>query len=213
MKTVLLSTAYLPPISYLAECISADTVVIEAHDHFIKQTYRNRSAIYGANGKLELIIPVNHSDLYIKPISQVATSSTYNWQRNHWRSIESAYRNAAFFEYYEQEFKGPFLQPAENLFNWNLNLLQTILRLLKKEVTLEISTSYNAEVSSDIIDLRNSFKPKQKTGENLMEYFQVFGQKYGFISNLSSLDLLFNVGNNSLDYLRKMKTATNSLES
>src|SRR5688572_4123045 len=99
MNPVLLSTAYLPPVSWLAKCVDRP-VILEAHEHYVKQTVRNRASICGANGRLDLVVPIDHDNLYAQPITAVRIAKDHNWKRVHWKSIESAYRNAPYFEYY-----------------------------------------------------------------------------------------------------------------
>src|SRR5256885_1476473 len=101
----LFSIAYLPPISYVAEILKSKKITLEKHEHYIKQTYRNRALIYGPNGMLPLIIPVAHEDLYTKPIHEVKISYANNWQLIHWRTITSCYRNSPYFEFFEDELK------------------------------------------------------------------------------------------------------------
>jgi hypothetical protein len=204
MKTILLSTAYLPPVSYFVEWLKADSVCLETHEHFVKQTYRNRSSIYSANGKLDLIIPVMHANLYSIPISDVQIAYQENWQIKHWRSIESAYRKSSYFEFYESFLFPLFCQREKSLFEWNSKLLNSILRHLKINHSYSLTESYNA--TPDVYDYRNKITPASNPGFELPKYFQVFSLKYGFIPNLSILDLLFNIGNQSAAYLSAVKS-------
>jgi len=199
MAAVLLSTAYFPPISYMAALAGADTVHLEAHEHFVKQTYRNRTSIYGANGQLDLVIPVRHKDLYAIPINRVQIADDTSWKKIHWRSIESAYRNSPFFEYYETPLKEVFDRNESMLFQWNKNLLEASCRLLSLAMPEHITLSYEAKVP--VTDLRNAYLPRQREKENSPSYLQVFQSAYGFIGNLSLLDLLFNLGKESKEYL------------
>jgi WbqC-like protein family len=200
MKTVLFSTAYFPPVSYMASWVSAETVYLEAHEHFVKQTYRNRTSIYGANGKLNLVIPVHHGDLYTQPISQVRFAEDSSWKKIHWRSIESAYRNSPFFEYYETEIKAVFDRPETLLFHWNLALLECLCRLMGIPGRPLVTVEFLKHPPDPVVDLRNSFLPKHVM-KPFQPYSQVFQPSHGFIGNLSVLDLLFNLGRESKNYL------------
>ncbi|MBK8584029.1 MAG: WbqC family protein [Bacteroidetes bacterium] len=103
--SLLFSTAYLPPASYILQAIKAGSITIEAHEHFVKQSYRSRCSIYGPNGKQDLIIPIVHEKLYEIPIKEVKIANDSRWQKIHWRSIEAAYKNSPYFEFYEDSFR------------------------------------------------------------------------------------------------------------
>lgn len=188
--STLFTTAYLPPVSYLKKCANKEIIVWEKHEHFIKQTYRNRCYIYGPNGKQSLIIPLIHENLFTVPIYEVKISYQSRWNKIHWKSICAAYRNSAYFEYFEDEFKQIYLDPGEKLFDFNLRLFNAILKYFKIKSRLEFTGSY--EKVTSLTDLRNSYSPKvvMKT----KPYHQVFGDRHGFIEDLSCIDCLFNEG-------------------
>ena len=192
MSTVLLSTAYLPNISYLSQVLNHDTVVLEKHEHFVKQTYRNRCEILTSNGKLSLSIPlVKQADKEL--ISEKKISYAEDWQKQHWRAITSAYKNSPYFEFFEDEFKPFYENQFEFLFDYNTQLLQTILHILRIKKQIEFTREFELNPTSCnnlrmLSDLNNSFDFKAKS------YYQVFADKKGFTTNLSCLDALFNVG-------------------
>ena len=201
METILLPLAYFPPVSYLKFCAAAKSILLEGQEHFIKQTIRNRCTIYGANGKLNLVIPVRHEGLHERPICEVQIANDSNWKTIHWRSLESAYRRSAFFEYYEGEFRDLLLNPGENLFEFNLRLLRKIFLLFEIDVELNITSSWEKTTSSSILDLREHFNREKNLAADSTEYYQVFDSKFGFIPGLSILDLLFNEGPLARNYL------------
>ena len=188
----LFSTAYLPPISYFQKCVGADEILIDQHEHFIKQTFRNRCNIYGPNGKQTLIIPVNHDDVYRKPINEIKISFDSRWNKIHWKSITSAYRNSPYFEYYEDKFQEIFENPPEKLFDFNMILLKQIIECFKIKKTFHFTSTYEKNPES-VVDLRNEFHPK-KENTKIDSYHQVFSDRHGFINDLSCVDYLFNVG-------------------
>ena len=192
----------------MAAWIRAGSVRLEAHEHFVKQTYRNRTSIYGANGKLDLILPVDHRDLYSKPIQQVQLAAGHSWKNIHWRSIESAYRNSPYFDYYEAELKAVFDRPERFLFQWNLNMLRKISELLEFNFNPVITTEYISQYPDEVTDLRKRFLPKHSPAGDFPVYSQVFMTGHGFISNLSVLDLLFNLGKESNSYLLRLGDIT-----
>ncbi len=193
---MLLSTAYFPPISYFQKIASSDAITLEKHEHFVKQTYRNRCHILGANGVQVLSVPlVNTHRKTLITENQIAYKE--NWQNQHWRSIESAYRNSPYFIYYENELKVFFEKRSEFLFEHNTKILELLLNLMKIEVNIQFTSSFEKEVEQDH---RNSILPKGNSHQK--SYMQVFGDKHGFQPDLSILDLLFNKGPDSAEYLR-----------
>ena len=179
--------------------------MIEKHEHFIKQTQRNRALIYGANGVLPLIIPVQHTNLSTIPLHEVKIAYDSDWQKIHWRSMVSAYRNSSFFDYYEDDFGALYHRHCLTLFEFNLELLNILFRLLRADVIVSFTSSYQKDVPA-LNDVRSEFHfdhpvlQQPKTPE--ISYRQVFSSKYGFIHNLSVVDLLFNEGPKSMHFLR-----------
>lgn len=207
IDTALFSSCYLPPIQYFANLIQFNNVLIEQWEWFIKQTFRNRCCILSANGVLSLSIPIQHNSKNQVPIKDVKISYGLNWQRIHWKSIESSYRSSPYFEYYEDLFKKFYEKTYVYLFDYNQEILQLLFSLLKfYPSSLHYTDKYEKIYPNHIKDYRTLISPKNK---NTMEkdffpqpYFQVFSQKYEFIPNLSIIDLLFNQGNNTLKYLK-----------
>lgn len=190
---------YLPPITWFSKFLEKDTEsVLEKFENFPKQTYRNRTNIYGANGKLTLVIPVNHtgSRLY----KETAISYAENWQKQHWKSIRNAYQSSPYFEFYEDRFEKIYQKKEKFLFDFNLNALEILLKISKIDGRPKFSAKYESEPSA--LDLRKHFSAKTNSGEKFENYYQLFTEKYGFIENLSMCDLLFNLGPESLIYLK-----------
>ncbi len=197
----LLPTAYLAPISYYKVLLQQGDCKIEYHEHFVKQSIRNRCEIYGANGKLRLTIPKQRQGSNKTRINKIKISYKNKWQQEHWKSIVSAYNSSPFFEYYKDEIK-PFFEKKETyLINYNNQLQELILSLLQIESKHTPTNEYKH--IGDFTDLRNHKFNTQK----LEKYDQVFMEKHGFIANLSILDLLFNLGPESADYLNNLNTS------
>ncbi len=195
--SIILATAYLPNIQYLSKIIHHEPVFIEKHEYFVKQTYRNRCDIVTANGKLSLSIPlVKQADKEL--ISDKKICYKENWQKQHWRTITSAYKNTPYFEFFEDEFKPFYEYKYELLFDFNTQLLQTVLHILRLKKQLLFTDAFNTS-PKDLVDLRSLSDLTNPFITAPKSYYQVFADKIGFCSNMSCLDALFNVGLETLD--------------
>lgn len=199
MSTVLLSTAYLPPIEYIFLCLHND-VMLEGHEHYIKQSYRNRALIATANGVQTLTLPVVHSASKMD-IRDVLIDYATPWQRQHWRSIDAAYSGSPYYLYFKDFFLPFFEKKHKYLFDFNTEILSTICHLFNKDITPSISKEYTPETDteSNILDYRQVIHPKKRTDDDYPfkaenTYTQIFEDRIGFIPNLSSIDYLFNMG-------------------
>ena len=197
----LLCPAYLPNAEYFSWLLKQDTVFFTGDTLYQKQTFRNRTIIYGANGELKLIIPTRRNQKNRKPHDiEIQISYDMNWQNQHWKSICSSYRSSPFFEFYEDEIAEFYKEKSESLFMFNLSLLIKLMALLEEPFEYKIISFEN-----DIYKRLDSLiSPKIKSQTIFESYTQVFSSKYGFISNLSILDILFNLGPNSSNYLKKI---------
>lgn len=194
------SSCYLAPIEWYALFLEADKPVIDIHEHFIKQTYRSRAEIIGPQGKQNLIVPVNRQAK--TSVCNTPIANNYPWRREHFRSLEAAYRSSPYFEFYELEFKAFFDQQFENLSQLNLKLNELVLKLLKVNKEFSISKAY---VESAENDFRGQINPKRESKITIHPaYPQVFQERHDFIPNLSIVDLIFNLGPESLSYLRAL---------
>lgn len=195
---ILLSTAYLPSINYFSLLLKEDVLVMEKHEHFVKQTHRNKCVIATPQGPLHLSIPLinegNKTSIANKKIAY-----TENWQIKHWRAIESSYNKSAYFEYFEEELKTILLKKHEFLFELNLELIQHLLHILRLKREIIFTTEY--QVSGDFVDLRDEAILDKM---NFPPYYQVFKDKTGFLPNMSVLDLIFNEGLKAKDYLNRL---------
>ena len=187
--------AYLPNIHYMAWVVSQKEIALVTHNPYQKQTFRNRTEIFGANGKLKLTIPIVHSKTKERQIDEeVAIYYENSWQKDHWKSLEAAYRSSPFFEFYEDDFYPFYHQKFEKLMDFNITLIQKVLSLIDAEVKLLLKEK-SADEFNDLIIAKYEVKKENP------HYQQVFQSKHGFINNLSILDLLFNLGPQSMEYL------------
>lgn len=201
MKQVCLSTAYFPSVSYMKEILKADTVLIEQYDHYVRQTYRNRCYIAAANGKMALSIPVERNLTEKNLVKDIRISDHDNWRHQHWQSIVSAYGMSPFFEYYEDDIAPFFTRRWDFLIDFNMEITQKLLDLLEIDKQLKLTDEYCADFQNKVVDLRLKTKAHKEMPLATKPYYQVFDAKYGFLPDLSVLDLIFNMGNESILYL------------
>ena len=215
-SSILLSTAYLPPVQYITKFLLHRDVWLESQEHFIKQTYRNRAVILAANGPEALIVPVEKGRSPKQKISDLRISYDTNWQHIHWQAIVSAYNSTPFFEILEDDFRPFYEQPFEFLFDFNQQLLHTVFRILELEPEISQTTDFE-RVDKLFVNFREAIQPKQQkalpdTDFQAAVYSQVFDDKFGFTPNLSIIDLLFNCGSSSYEMLLKSIRTDDSAE-
>lgn len=202
MNNILIHPSYFPSISHFVAIVkAADVVTFEMEDNFQKQTNRNRMYIYSPNGIQLLNIPIKHSKDKHQKIKEVKIENDFDWQKQHFKSLEAAYRTSPFFEYFEDDLVPIFQKKHTFLMDLNLETMSIVSKCLKLEFDYDETIEYFHQVD-DKIDYRNLINGKKDTSE-FESYTQVFGDKHGYLNNLSILDLLFNEGRYALDYLMK----------
>ncbi|WP_396182811.1 WbqC family protein [Flavobacterium sp.] len=202
MKALLYPT-YFPSVSHYAAMVQADSITFETEDNFQKQTNRNRMYIYSPNGIQLLNIPIKHSKEAHQKTKEVKIEQDFNWQKQHFKSLEAAYRTSPFFEYFEDDILPIFKKKQTFLLDLNLEVFEVVNQCLGITLPFEKTAEY-FQNSPDYIDYRTIANGK-KDQTSFEPYTQVFENKHGFLSNLSILDLLFNEGRYSLDYLKNQK--------
>lgn len=193
---------YFGDIAHYVAIFKHRKVLWELCDNFQKQTLRNRMYIYGANGKLMLNIPVKHFGAARRKTAETLIENAFEWQNHHWKSLCSAYRSSPFFEYYEADFEKLYSQKAEKLLEWNLSCITLVLNLLQFEISMRETDEYLETPADNSMDYRPLAEAK-RWNFRFAPYPQVFPQ-LPFLSNLSILDLLFNLGPKSKDYLAEI---------
>lgn len=194
---VLLPISYLGPVSYYSTLLKSEEIFIEAKEHFVKQSVRNRCVILSANGVQTLSIPKERKSSDKTLITNIKISNTQNWQKLHWQSLISSYNSSPFFEYYKDNLEELYLSPQLNLFDFNIKLTETILSFLQTEKQIKFTSEFSDNF--DGIDLRNH----RFNNNNMEKYEQVFADKIEFQSDLSVVDLLFNLGPETTSYLER----------
>jgi hypothetical protein len=193
------STAYLAPVEYYRLLAHASGVWVEQYEHFVRQTYRNRCHIAASGGLTALTVPVEKPSSAKGLIRDVRIAEHGQWQQQHWRTIASAYSSSPFFEYYADDLIPFYEKKYDFLWDFNADLQQTVCGLLEIEPKIRFTEHYYQGDDSAIYDLRDKIHPKKGPviGE-FRHYYQVFADRNGFIPNLSILDLLMNMGNESI---------------
>lgn len=197
----LLHPTYFPSISHFIVMAQSETITFEMEDNFQKQTNRNRTYIYSPNGIQLLNIPVKHSIAHHQKYKDIQIEPEFNWQKQHFKSLEAAYRTSPFFEYFEDAITPIFTKKHRFLIDLNFETITVISKCLGMNLTFEKTTEYFHE-TPDFADFRRLANGK-KDELLITPYIQVFNEKHGFLNNLSILDLLFNEGRFALDYLKK----------
>ena len=202
---MLLPTAYLAPIPYYRLLLRAADVHIEAWEHYPKQTLRNRCLIATSGGVQALTVPVARPGNPKAPTRDIRISDHGRWRHLHWQALVSAYGMSPFFEYYADDFAPFYERRYEFLLDYNMALQSLVCGLLDISPTVGLTEEYVPPMSvAD--DLREAFTPRvpRPVHPDLpppRPYYQVFGRKHGFLPDLSIVDLLFNMGNESVLYL------------
>ena len=211
MTTALLQTTYFGPIQWYQKLYRYDHCLIEQYDSYQKQTFRNRCIIAIANGMQALTVPVEHSPLttHHSPLTKDLRISDHNqWRRVHWNALQSAYSESPFFDYYADDIRPFFEQKYEFLVDFNEAIRQKICELIDIHPSVEHTSSYlhsphttHHSPLDDYRDVINAKHPQPDATFEAKRYWQVFQHKYGFLPNLSILDLLFCMGPESVFYL------------
>jgi hypothetical protein len=201
--SVLVHPTYFPSISHFVAMVQSDQVIFELDDNFQKQTNRNRMYIYSPNGLQLLNIPIKHSKNKHQKTKDVKIENDFNWQKQHFKSLEAAYRSSPFFEYFEDDIRPIFTKKHEFLMDLNMQSFALVSECLGAKFDIIHTTEYFKELNG-IKDYRTLANGK-KDASLFEPYTQVFEEKAGFLNNLSVLDLLFNEGRYALDYLKNQQ--------
>ena len=205
-KNILLSSAYLAPVEYYTKLYAYDKVYVERFDHYMKQTYRNRCVIASASGPLALTIPTEKNDELKCLMKDMRISDHGNWRRVHWNAFVASYRHSPFFDYYADEFHVFFERKYGFLYDFNMDLCRWVCRQIDLQPCMSPTGYYVAspEAADDFRERIHPKKPCQSYDPQFeaKPYYQVFDAQTGFLPNLSIVDLLFNMGPESLLVLR-----------
>lgn len=191
-RSVLLEVQYLPSVAYFAALQDADTLILEKHEHYVKQTYRNRCQVVSAQGKVDLVVPLTAKHGKIS-IAEIRVDYSQKWLNNHWRTIQSAYGKAPFFEHYKEDLEKILFKKIAFLYDLNRELLSMCLKWLGRDMTIKETLTYEKFANSAVFDLRSAINPKNMAKlvgfYQPVPYYQVFGNT--FAGNVSIIDLIF----------------------
>lgn len=204
----LLSSTYFGPVQWYQKLNRHDHCLIEQHDHFIKQTYRNRCVIATTQGPQALTVPVESpqgSRIDKTELKDIRISDHGAWQHLHWQALQSAYGESPFFEFYADDIRPFFERRWTFLLDFNMAITEKMCELLDIHPSIQLTEAFAGVVcDTACYDFRTAIRPKHPLPDpdfSPRPYYQVFSQKFGFLPNLSILDLLFNMGNEAVLYL------------
>jgi len=203
-KIILLESAYLPPICYFS-CLSDKLeIMLESNEYYEKQTYRNRAYILGPHRVEMLTIPVMYGNQK-QLIKDIRPDESQKWQQHHWRTIQTAYGKAPFYEFFADYLQKSYQKKYTFLWDFNYDLLTTCLKLLKLKPTICQTETYEKVYAAEILDIRGMIFPQNTDFKALGYQESPYRQNFGnnFVGNLSIIDLLFCKGNESSEILKK----------
>ena len=200
----LLATTYFGPVQWYQKLNQSDRCLIERHNHFIKQTYRNRCVIATTNGLQALTVPIERFEGAHCAMLNIRISDHGSWRHLHWNALQSAYGESPFFEFYADDIRPFYERRWEFLVDFNMEITQKMCELLDIQPHITLTDAYVSADQEGVTDYRDAIRPKNPLPDDSFQprrYYQVYEQKHGFQPNLSILDLLFNEGPEAVLYL------------
>ena len=203
MQPILIESQYAGNCSYWNLLLKSKEIYIDTHEHYLRRSYRNRTHILGANGLLRLSIPLESGKSQHSAMKDVRISYNERWQELHWHSLKSCYSRSPYFDYYEDHLKKFYEQKFELLIDFNFQFMQTIATILKVDLSVKFTEKYFSKDEFFGTDYRSFIMPNKKSAIDFSSYPQVFSDRFPFEADLSILDVLFNKGTTSVEYLNK----------
>jgi hypothetical protein len=197
---IVVSTAYLPPVEYFSMISRADEIVVEREESYLKQTYRNRCYILSAHGRQMLSVPILLGSLHKTPIKEIRIDYSKRWQQVHLRAMTASYSSSPYFEFYFENIEKIISRNHSFLLELNTELTETLTDILKIKKKIGFTNAYEPE-GIPANDFRYRITPKDESGFVAKEYIQVFNKGEGFVTRLSIIDLIFNMGPEADKYL------------
>jgi len=204
MKSALIELQFLPPISYFSLLCQYDEIVLERHEHYVKQSYRNRCYINTASGREMLVVPLTAKHGKV-PITEIKIDYQQKWVNRTWRTLQSSYGKAPYFDFYAEGVHAILFQKFTFLYDLNYQLLSLCLNWLKWNIPIKESNQFQKSTLPPLYDLRNVMDDKNEHHKSNyyhpVVYTQVFGNK--FVQDLSVLDLIFCLGPASMSHIQQ----------
>jgi hypothetical protein len=197
---ILISTAYLPPAEYFAVISQAEEAIIEREENYLKQSYRNRCYLLSSHGPQLLTVPVYLGSQHKTPIKDIRIDYSKRWQQIHLGAIIASYGSSPYFQYYFENIEKIISKKIDFLFDLNMELIDSVLKMLKLDSKITCST-YFAPTGESENDFRYKISPKKESHYSTKEYIHVFDYGKRFIHRLSIIDLIFNMGPEAVEYL------------
>jgi hypothetical protein len=196
---ILVSTAYLPPVEYFSLISKSDEILVEREENYLKQTYRNRCYILSPHGPQPLSVPVYLGSQHKTPIKEIRIDYSKRWQQVHLRALTASYGSSPYFQFYFEDFEKIISGKSDFLIDLNMKLIELILKILKLKPDMRFTTHFDP-IGYIENDFRYKISPKKESLFRIKEYIQVFDNKGSFIQGLSIVDLIFNMGPESINY-------------
>ena len=197
---ILVSTAYLPPVEYFSVISRADEIFVEREENYLKQTYRNRCYILSAHGIQLLSVPVYLGSLHKTQLKEIRIDDSKRWQQVHLRAMTASYKASPYFEFYFENIEKIISKNHDFLLDLNMELMESVLEILKIKKTISYTTNFEPPGNMEN-DFRYKITPKEESHFAVKEYSQVFNKDKCFTQGLSIVDLVFNMGPDSVDFL------------
>jgi hypothetical protein len=196
---ILISTAYLPPAEYFTVISQAQEALIEREENYLKQSYRNRCYILSSHGPQILTVPVYLGSQHKTPIKDIRIDYSKRWQQIHLGAIIASYGSSPYFQYYFENIEKIISKKNDFLFDLNMGLIDSVIKMLKLDTKITC-TKYFEPARESENDFRYKISPKKESHYSTKEYIHVFDYSSRFIHRLSIIDLIFNMGPESLEY-------------
>ena len=192
-KFLIIENQYFPTVNWYKASFSRQYIILSRCERFQKMTFRNRTVICGANGLINLSVPVEQGRDQKLPFGEVRISYRDNWQMNHWRGIVSCYGKSPFFEFYRSDMEKLFSRRYTFLFDMNFEIIGWLNKMLQLPAQIQVEENFVENTDAD--NMTNNWLPKNfQARAPLVTYTQVFEDRIGFQTNVSIMDLLFNTG-------------------
>jgi hypothetical protein len=192
-----------PNVYWWSNVLNSKDLILEQFEHFEKMSFRNRYMIASSSGVITLSIPIAEGRQQRKAMNEVLIDNKVLWQKQHWRSLVTAYNRSPYFEYFENDLNNLYSSPFDTLIDFSLASIEAVCHLMKKKISFQLSAEYIKKYPEVYKDLRADFKSNQylKQSEAFPRYHQTFENRQGFLPNLCILDLLFSEGKNAPNFL------------